>query len=93
MREPRIPQYQWGQRVRAQVDLFNDGSYPDQPAGALLAGAGSTGEIVQVGSHVESNTPVYLVEFASGRVVGCLEEEIAAVRPEPAHERTAGPKA
>lgn len=69
--------FDWGQRVRATIDLFNDGSYPDQPTDALLVSAGDAGEIVQVGSHVETDTPVYLVEFAEQRVVGCLEEEIA----------------
>lgn len=77
MIEPAAPKYQWGQRVQAAVDLFNDGSFPDEPAESLLARTGDAGEIVQVGTHVETNTPVYLVEFASNRVVGCLEDEIA----------------
>ena len=38
--------------------------------------AGTLGEIVQVGAHVDSNTPVYLVEFEEKFVIGCLEEEI-----------------
>ena len=29
------PKYQWGQRVRANTDLFNDGSYPDKPVRAV----------------------------------------------------------
>jgi nitrogen fixation protein NifZ len=76
MMEPRFPKYQWGQRVRALLDLHNDGSYPDFPAAALLVKNGDAGEIVQVGSHTESNTPIYLVEFTESLVVGCLEEEI-----------------
>jgi nitrogen fixation protein NifZ len=67
--------------VQARVDLFNDGSYPDQPAEALLVSAGSAGEVVQVGMHEETSTPVYMVEFVAGRVVGCLEEEIEVNRP------------
>ncbi|HVZ52577.1 MAG TPA: nitrogen fixation protein NifZ [Pseudolabrys sp.] len=77
MIEPATPKYQWGQRVRASVDLLNDGSFPEQPIDALLASSGDVGEIVQVGTHVESNTAVYLVEFGPNRVVGCLETEIA----------------
>lgn len=77
MFEPRIPKYQWGQRVKALVDLYNDGSYPDVEDEALLVGIGDTGEIVQVGTHTESNTPIYLVEFKEHLVVGCLEEEIS----------------
>ena len=41
-----------------------------------LAGVLTEGEIVQVGSHEETNIPVYLVEFGEHLVVGCLEEEI-----------------
>lgn len=72
----RMPKYEWGQRVKASQDLFNDGSFPDEPADSLLAREGETGEIVQLGTHVETSTPVYLVQFAADRVVGCLEEEI-----------------
>jgi nitrogen fixation protein NifZ len=77
--EPRLPKYQWGQRVKAFVDLHNDGSFPDEPEQALLVNAGATGEIVQVGAHTESNIPIYLVEFTERLVVGCLEEEIVPV--------------
>jgi nitrogen fixation protein NifZ len=77
MFEPRVPKYQWGRPVRAAVDLLNDGSYPEQPGEGLLVAAGEEGEIVNVGLHTESNTPVYIVEFTGNRVVGVVEEEIA----------------
>jgi nitrogen fixation protein NifZ len=80
MIEPATPKFQWGQRVQAATDLFNDGSYPDLPSESLLAGTGEIGEIVQVGTHVETNTTIYLVEFESRRVVGCLEDEIAPLQ-------------
>lgn len=76
MMDLRQPKYGWGQRVSAALDLYNDGSYPEEAPNALLVRAGDQGEIVQVGTHTESNTPVYLVEFDSRHVVGCLEEEI-----------------
>lgn len=79
MIEPRTPKYDWGQRVVAEVDLLNDGSYPERGAEALLVEKGTLGEVVQVGMHTDSNTPVYMVEFSGGCVVGCLEEEIARV--------------
>ena len=75
---PREPLYQWGQKVRAMADLVNDGSFPDHPADALLVAAGAVGEVVNVGHHGESNTPVYLVEFSERLVVGCFEEELSA---------------
>jgi nitrogen fixation protein NifZ len=77
MIELAAPKFQWGQRVRACLDLYNDGSFPDWPPDALLVRTGDPGEIVQVGTHTNTNTAVYLVEFAEDRVVGCLEEEIA----------------
>ncbi len=75
----RIPKFQWGQPVSAVIDLFNDGSYPDREPEVLLVSRGSRGEVVQVGHHEETNTPVYMVEFQEGCVVGCLEEEISPV--------------
>ena len=79
MIEPRLPKHQWGQKVRTTVELINDGSFPDAAAEAVLVPVGGMGEIVNVGAHPESNTPVYLVEFGDHLVVGCLEEEIAPV--------------
>lgn len=79
MSDPEAPKFQWGQPVQPIDDLFNDGSYPNLPANALLVSRGDRGEIVQIGSHVESNTTVYLVEFSENRIVGCLEDEIMAV--------------
>ena len=51
MPEPRLPKYQWGQRVKAVTDLMNDGSFPGAAAEARLVAIGDTGEIVQVGRH------------------------------------------
>jgi nitrogen fixation protein NifZ len=79
----REPKYQWGQQVTAATDLFNDGSHPEVPEDELIVAAGALGEVVQIGHHEEANVPVYIVEFGAGdgkvgRVVGCLEEELAA---------------
>ncbi|MDE8652222.1 nitrogen fixation protein NifZ [Novosphingobium album (ex Liu et al. 2023)] len=73
----REPLFRWGEKVRAVADLVNDGSHPGWPPEALLAAAGTHGEIVNVGHHGDSNTPVYLVEFDGQMVVGCFEEELA----------------
>jgi nitrogen fixation protein NifZ len=72
----RIPKYQWGQRVRAVADLADDGSHPGAVLGAALVESGTVGEIVRVGRHEESDTPVYLVEFGGALLVGCREEEL-----------------
>ncbi len=76
MIEPEAPKFQRGQRVSAAGDLFNDGSFPDRPPEALLVKTGDQGEIVQVGTHTETGTYIYLVEFGERLVVGCLEGEI-----------------
>jgi len=78
MLDIRQPKFQWGQPVVALIDLVNDGSYPGAELNALLISEGTQGEIVQTGMHEESNTPVYLVEFQDGKVIGCLEPEISA---------------
>jgi nitrogen fixation protein NifZ len=75
------PRFDWGQKVLATEDLLNDGSYPEQPAGALLVRKGDTGEVVQVGKHVDSGTIVYMVEFALNKVVGCFEAELVPLEP------------
>ena len=77
MIEPKMPKYDWGMRVVTLADLLNDGSFPDREPDALLVGVGTAGEVVQVGRHTDTDTPVYLVEFPDGSVIGCLEEEIA----------------
>jgi nitrogen fixation protein NifZ len=77
--EPREPKFQWGQPVTALADIVNDGSYPDAPVDAVLAARHARGEIVNVGLVEDTGTPVYLVEFPDGKVVGVFEEEIAAV--------------
>lgn len=75
---PQRPKFQWGQRVLAVEDLYNDGSYPDQPVDVLLVKTGDAGEIVNIGMIEETKKPLYLVEFDGTRlVVGCLEEELA----------------
>lgn len=79
MSGPTEPKYGWGQRVIACIDLFNDGSHPEYPMNALLVARGTSGEVVQAGMHVETNTPVYMVEFGGNCVVGCREEEIELV--------------
>lgn len=70
------PKYQSGQTVSAVSDIYNDGSFPNAPADALLVEAGAKGEVVKVGTHVETNTHVYLVDFKESIVVGCFEGEI-----------------
>jgi nitrogen fixation protein NifZ len=70
------PKFELGRKVRATEDLLNDGSYPDTPEQAVLVGVDSLGEIIKIGTHLETESTVYLVEFGE-RVIGCLEGELA----------------
>lgn len=79
MAEAQTAKYQWGQTISSQVDLINDGTFPDVEAEAILVEKGTQGEVVNVGTIEETGTPVYLVEFANGKVVGVLEDEISLV--------------
>ena len=65
-----------GQRVRAAQNLFNDGTYSDQLANALLVKRGEAGDVVAVACNADSGAIVYLVEFAFNQIVGCLEWEL-----------------
>ncbi|HZU64789.1 MAG TPA: nitrogen fixation protein NifZ [Novosphingobium sp.] len=83
----RAPVFRWGQQVRTALALVNDGSHPGFAPEAVIVPAGAVGEIVNVGHHEESDTPVYLVDFAAGTpapcVVGCLEEELEELEAAP----------
>jgi hypothetical protein len=41
MIEPRSPKYRSGQRVKAAIDLLNDGSFPGASAEECLAASGT----------------------------------------------------
>jgi nitrogen fixation protein NifZ len=80
MNAPLHPRFDWGQRVQAARDLFNDGSYPEHPADSLLVREGDPGEIVQMGRQIESGAVVYMVEFALDQVIGCFEPELTPLQ-------------
>ena len=77
MMETSAPRYEWGQHVQATANLFNDGSYPEQPSEALLVQDCEAGEVMQVSHHTDSGTVVYMVEFPLNKVVGCVEQELS----------------
>lgn len=74
-----------GDLVMATRDLRNDGTYPDPEmgVGALLVPSGTRGEVLSVGLYLQEHI-VYAIAFGNGRVVGCLERELAAPATAPA---------
>ncbi|MGY2811819.1 nitrogen fixation protein NifZ [Bradyrhizobium sp. USDA 4506] len=79
MTEVRFPKYRRGQRVKAVVDLINDGSFLNTEPEGLVLGAGATGDIVGVAIHTEADVPIYTVDFGEQLLIGCLEEEISVL--------------
>ena len=72
-----------GDRVRADVELCQDGSFPD-PAirvGEVLVAQGCAGQVVDVGVYLGEHI-VYAVMFDTGRVVGCLDHELELIAAE-----------
>ncbi len=69
-------EFEWGQRVRAAIDIADDGTHPAAKPGEPLVRAGAYGEVVRVGRHVEADVPVYLVDFGGALVVGCLAADL-----------------
>jgi len=70
--------YAIGDRVLATRPLRQDGTFPDPrvPVGQVLVPEGTPGQVVDVGVYLNEHL-VYAVAFDSGRLVGCLERELA----------------
>jgi nitrogen fixation protein NifZ len=74
--ETNYPRFECGQRVRAAQNLFNDGSYSEQTANAMLVRRGEAGDVVLVARRADTGMVVYLVEFALNQIIGCLDYEL-----------------
>ncbi len=72
------PAFDLGDMVTATKVLRDDGTYPEpgSTVGAVLVPSGARGEILNVGLYLQEHI-VYAVAFGNGRVVGCLESELA----------------
>lgn len=69
-----------GDLVVAVRELRQDGTYPD-PAiavGEVLVPADVPGQVVDVGVYLNEHL-VYAVAFGNGRLVGCLQRELAGL--------------
>lgn len=50
------------------IDLLNDGTFPGKSEIEFLVKKDTAGVIVQTGMHEESQTPIYMVDFANSIV-------------------------
>ena len=68
--------YDYGDAVRVNRNIHNDGTYPGLAKGTLLVRRGSVGYVRNVGTFLQDQI-IYSVDFfASGRLVGCREQEL-----------------
>lgn len=73
------PVFEIGQKVRLRKLIKNDGTFPAQEIGAVLAKKGDIGYISTIGTYLQSSY-IYAVHFLeTGFVVGCQKKELEAV--------------
>lgn len=73
------PAFEIGQKVRLRKLIKNDGTFPGQEIGAVLAKKGDIGYIASIGTFLQ-NSYIYAVHFMeTGFIVGCRKKELEAV--------------
>ncbi|NEU72724.1 nitrogen fixation protein NifZ [Hassallia byssoidea VB512170] len=73
------PVFEIGQKVRLRKLIKNDGTFPGQEIGAVLAKKGDIGYIASIGTFLQSSY-IYAVHFLeTGFIVGCRKKELEAV--------------
>ncbi|MBE9051249.1 nitrogen fixation protein NifZ [Nostocales cyanobacterium LEGE 11386] len=73
------PVFEIGQKVRIRKLIKNDGTFPGQEIGAVLAKKGDIGYIASIGTFLQ-NSYIYAVHFLdTGFVVGCRKKELESV--------------
>jgi nitrogen fixation protein NifZ len=73
------PAFEIGQKVRIRKLIKNDGTFPGQDIGAVLAQKGEVGYIASIGTYLQT-TYIYAVHFLqTGFVIGCKKKELEIV--------------
>lgn len=84
------PIFEMGEKVRLRKLIKNDGTFPGQDIGVVLAKKGDTGYVVSIGTYLQRSY-IYAVHFLdTGFVIGCRRKELESV--EEAHESNATDK-
>lgn len=80
------PEFNIGDKVRTRKLLKNDGTFPGQEIGTVLAKKGEIGYVVSIGTFLQSSY-IYAVHFLqSGFVVGCKKKELELIEQNPDKE-------
>ncbi|WP_407152468.1 nitrogen fixation protein NifZ [Bradyrhizobium sp. ORS 86] len=86
------PAFNFGDKVRANRNIRNDGTYPGKDIGALLAKKGEVGYVVSIGTFLQQFY-IYGVEFLeTGYRVGMKRKELDPVGMREASDHLALPK-
>jgi nitrogen fixation protein NifZ len=73
------PVFEIGQKVRLRKLIKNDGTFPGQDIGAVLAKKGDIGYVSSIGTFLQSSY-IYAVHFLeTGFIVGCRKKELESV--------------
>ncbi|BAZ07872.1 nitrogen fixation protein NifZ [Calothrix sp. NIES-3974] len=81
------PEFDVGDKVRTRKLLKNDGTFPGQEIGTVLAQKGEIGYVVSIGTFLQKSY-IYAVHFLkTGFVVGCRKKELELIEKNPDLER------
>jgi len=70
------PAFEYGQKVRARINIRNDGTFPGKEIGEVLVKKGDEGYVVSIGTFLQQFY-IYGVDFvAQGRIVGMKRKEL-----------------
>lgn len=76
------PAFNIGDKVRLRKMIKNDGTFPGQEIGVILAKKGDIGYVASIGTYLQRSY-IYAVHFLDrGFVVGCLKKELEPVDKE-----------
>jgi nitrogen fixation protein NifZ len=75
----RPPHFEYGEKVRAKINIKNDGTFPGKEIGALLVKKGAVGYVASIGTFVQQFY-IYGVDFIeSGHCVGMKRRELESL--------------
>ncbi|MFB2771104.1 nitrogen fixation protein NifZ [Pelatocladus sp. BLCC-F211] len=73
------PAFDIGDKVRLRKQIKNDGTFPGQEIGTILAKKGDIGYVVSIGSFLQRSY-IYAVHFLeTGFIIGCRKKELELV--------------
>ena len=79
----QAPAFNIGDKVRLRKVIKNDGTFPGQEIGVILATKGDIGYVASIGTYLQRSY-IYAVHFLeTGFVVGCVKKELELVEKEP----------